>query len=315
MPRVRANVVDLEYDSIGRDGDPVILLIMGFATPLTGWPDWLCDGLAGKGFRVIRFDNRDIGRSTHLTEAGVPDLPAMIASADAGTPAAAPYSLGDMAADAAGLLDALGIGRAHVAGASMGGMIAQLVAINHPAKAKSLISIMSTTGRHDVSQPRPDAFAAILAPPASAKREDRIARGMSVLRVIGSPGFPATDAQLRAIVTRGVDHAPYDPPGILRQMAAVLAASPRNDRLRRLKLPALVVHGADDPLIPATAGEDTANSIPGAELLIVPGMGHDFPEALAPVYLDAIGDFAAKVEAAERSGAAVPAFAPRRGFA
>ena len=315
MPRVRANGVDLEYESIGRKGDPAILLVMGFATSLTGWPDWFCRGLAGKGFCVIRFDNRDIGRSTHLAEAGVPDLAGMIARLEAGSAVAAPYSLDDMAADAAGLLGALGIARAHVVGASMGGMIAQLVAINHPARAKSLVSIMSTSGRHAVSQPRPEAFAAIMAPPASPSREDRIANGIRVLRVIGSPGFPATDDELRAIVTRGVDHAPYDPPGILRQMAAVLAAPERNDRLRKLKIPALVVHGADDPLIPASAGEDTAKSIPGADLLIVPGMGHDFPEALAPVYLDAIGDFAAKVEAGERLGGAAPAFAPRDGFA
>jgi pimeloyl-ACP methyl ester carboxylesterase len=287
---------------------------MGFASSLTSWPDWLCDGLAGEGFRVIRFDNRDIGGSTHLTKVGAPDLMAMIATRQVGKPVSAPYALDDMAADAAGLLEALGIDRAHIVGASMGGMIAQLVALNHPERAKSLISIMSTSGRHAVSEPRPEAFAAIMAPPASPSREDRIARGIQVWRVIGSPGYPPADEELRATVTRAVDYAPYDPAGLVRQMAAVLAAPARNDRLRTLKIPALVIHGADDPLVPVSGGEDTAKSIPGAELLIVPGMGHDFPEALAPVYLEAIGEFAAKVEACERAGAA-PAFAPRGGFA
>ncbi len=297
MPRVRANGVELEYESTGREGDPAILLIMGFASALTGWPDSLCQGLAARGFRVIRFDNRDVGRSTHLAQLGAPDLSGMIAKLRSGQIPAAPYSLDDMAADAAGLLAALGIDRAHVVGASMGGMIAQLVAINHPAKAKSLVSIMSTTGRYDLPQGKPEAFAAIMAPPASFDREDRIIRGIEVWRVIGSPGYPASDAELRAKVERGVDYAPYDPAGNARQMAAIVVAPPRNDRLMSVTIPALVIHGADDPLIPVGGGEDTARSIPGAELVVVPGMGHDFPESLVPVYLKAIGNFVAKVEA------------------
>ena len=301
MPRVHTNGIDIEYESIGRDGDPVILLIMGFSGPLTFWPDSFCQGLATKGFRVIRFDNRDIGRSTHLAQFGAPDLSAMMAKRLAGGYPVAPYSLDDMAADAAGLIAALGIDRAHVVGASMGGMIAQLVAISHPARVKSLVSIMSTTGRPDLPQGKAEAFAAIMAPPASAGREDRIARGIEVWRVIGSPGFRASDAELRAIVERSVDYAPYDPAGIARQMAAIVSAPPRNERLKSVKIPALVIHGADDPLVPVSGGEDTAKSTPGAELLVVPGMGHDFPEALMPVYLKAIGDFVAKVEARERS--------------
>jgi pimeloyl-ACP methyl ester carboxylesterase len=301
MPRVHANGIDIEYESIGSAGDPVVLLIMGFASALTTWPDSFCNGLAEKGFRVIRFDNRDIGRSTHLARLGAPNLSAMIAKLESGAPVAAPYALEDMAADAVGLLTALGIDRAHIAGASMGGMIAQLVAIDHPAKAKSLISMMSHAGRLDVAQPKPEAFAAIMSPPASPSREDRIARGIAVWRVIGSPGFPTSDAELRAKVERGVDYAPYDPAGLARQIAAAMAAPPRNDRLRTLKIPALIIHGADDPLIPVSGGEDTAQSISGAELLVVPGAGHDFPEPLVPVYLEAIGDFVAKVEAREHA--------------
>src|SRR5208337_4123210 len=298
MPHVHANGVDIEYESIGREGDPVILLIMGLASALAAWPDSLCDGLAAKGFRIIRFDNRDIGRSTHLTQLGAPDLRAMIAKLESGQPVSSPYSLDDMAADAAGLLAAPGVDRAHVAGASMGGMIAQLMALNHPAKVKSLVSIMSTTGRPEVSEPKPEAFAAIMAPPASPGRQDRIARGLKVWRIIGSPAFRQTEEELLSFVTRVVDYAPYDPAGIARQMAAVLAAPPRNDRLKTLRIPALVIHGADDPLIPPSGGEDTAESISGAERLIVPGAGHDLPEALVPVYVKAIGEFVARVERA-----------------
>ena len=301
MPNVRANGIDIAYESFGRVSDPVVLLIMGVTASMMNWPDSLCVGLAERGFRVIRFDNRDAGRSTHFDALGAPDLGAMIAEATAGRPVTAPYSLDHMAADAAALLAALGIDRAHVAGASMGGMIAQLVAIHHPERLKSLVSIMSTTGRPEVSQPKPEAFAALITPPASPGREDRIARGVAAWRVIGSPGFPATDEELTAYVARCVDYAPYDLAANARQLAAVIAAPPRNDGLGAIRTPTLVIHGADDPLIPVAGGEDTAKSIPGAEILIVPGLGHDLRELAVPVYLEAIGGFVAKVEA--RSGA------------
>ena len=298
MPQVRANGVDIEYESFGRVSDPAVLLVMGVMSSMMNWPDSLCRGLAARGFRVIRFDNRDAGRSTHLDALGAPDLRAIIAEATAGRPVTAPYSLDDMAGDAAALLEALGIERAHVAGASMGGMIAQLVAIHHPERVKSLISIMSTTGRPEVSRPRPEAFAAITTPPPpGASREQVIARGVAVWRVIGSPGFPATDEELTAFVARGVDYAPYDLAANARQMAAVIAAPPRNDRLGAIRVPTLIIHGADDPLIPPSGGEDTARSIPGSEFLIVPGLGHDIRESAVSVYLDAIGGFAARVEA------------------
>jgi pimeloyl-ACP methyl ester carboxylesterase len=304
MPQVRANGIDIAYESFGRVSDPVILLVMGVMSSMMNWPDSLCQGLAARGFRVIRFDNRDAGRSTRLDALGSPDLGAIIAEAKAGRSVKAPYSLDDMADDAAALLGALGIERAHVVGASMGGMIAQLVAIYHPESVKSLISIMSTTGRPEVSQPSPEAFSAILTPPPpGASREDGIARGVAVWRIIGSPGFPATDEELVAFVTRGVDYAPYDLAANARQMAAVIVAPPRNDRLGAIRVPALVIHGADDPLIPVSGGEDTAKSIPGSEILIVPGLGHDIRESAVPVYLKAIGDFAAGVEAGGRKGA------------
>ena len=181
-----------------------------------------------------------------------------------------------MAADAAALLDALGISRAHMVGASMGGMIAQLVAINHPAKTKSLVSIMSTTGRPGLPREKPEAMQALMAMPASPGREDRIATALAAVKAIGGPGFLASDEERRAYLERSIDYTPYDPPAAARQMAAVIAAPPRNGRLKALKIPALVIHGADDPVIPAAHGEDTARSIPGAELLLVPGLGHDF---------------------------------------
>ena len=298
MPSVRANGIDIEYESFGRLSDPAILLIMGATAPMVNWPDSLCRGLAASGFRVIRFDNRDIGRSTHLDALGGAGLGALIAEARAGRPVKAPYGLEDMAADAVGLLDALGIESAHIVGASMGGMIAQLVTIEHPAKARSLVSIMSTTGRPEVSRPTPEALAALITPPASPSREDRIARGVAAWRVIGSPGFAASDEEVTAFVTRGVDYAPYDPDGIGRQLAAVIAAPPRSERLKSVTAPTLVIHGDADPLIPLTGGEDTAESIPGAELFVIPGAGHDIFESLVPIYVKAIGEFAAKVEAA-----------------
>ena len=278
MPQVRANGIDIEYESFGRDGDPAVLLVMGFATQLVAWPESLCNGLAGKGFRVIRFDNRDIGKSTHLAQLGAPDLPAMIAAREAGGWPAAPYSLDDMAADAACLLDALGIARAHVVGASMGGMIAQLVAINHLAKTKSLVSIMSTTGRPDLPPAKPEAFAAIMTPPASLGREDRIKRGVKVMRVIGSPGFPASEAELRETVARGVDRTPLrscrESRARWRPCCGAAAQRPAEGAEKS---------GAGHPRRGRSAhsgagGEDTARSIPGAELLIVPGAAHDIRE-------------------------------------
>ena len=297
MPRVRANGIDIEYESFGRDTDPAVLLIMGFSGQLLLWPEAFCEGLAAKGFRVIRFDNRDVGLSTHLAELGTPDTGALMAALMAGKRAEAPYSLGDMAKDAVGLLDALGIARAHIVGASMGGMIAQLVAADHPDKTKSLVSVMSTTGRRDLPQAKPEAIAAITTPPTGETREARIEAGMKVWRVIGSPGYPATDDELRTLITRMADRADYDVAGTARQMAAIVAAEPRNEKLKTVRCPAMVVHGGDDPLIPVEGGKDTAASIPGCELVVVPGMAHDFTAALVPVYLKHIGGFIERAEA------------------
>lgn len=297
MAQVQANGLTFEYESFGRKTDPALLLIMGFSAQMTMWPEALCEGLAGKGFRVIRFDNRDIGKSTHLEHLGPPDISVAMAKAMSGQPVDAPYALDDMALDAVSVLRALDIESAHIVGASMGGMIAQLVAAQHPDATRSLTSIMSTTGRRDLPPATPEAMSALMTPPPSDSREDRIEAGMKVWRAIGSPGYQESDAELRAIVTREVDRSPYDPAGIGRQMVAIVAAPPRNDILKSVRAPSLVIHGADDPLVPLEGGKDTAASIPGCEIVIVPGMGHGFESPLVPIYLEHIGAFVKAAEA------------------
>ncbi|HEV7481412.1 MAG TPA: alpha/beta hydrolase [Roseiarcus sp.] len=297
MPHVPANGIDIEYESFGRESDPLILLIMGFGAQLIFWPDPLCEGLAAKGFRVVRFDNRDIGKSTHLTGQLAPDPRALFAEVMAGRQPHVPYSLDDMAKDTVGLMDALGADRAHIVGASMGGMIAQLVAINHPSRTKSLVSIMSTTGRRDLPSGNPETLSVLFRPPNSTSRGDLIEASILVQKALSGPGFPVSEAEMRARAERRTDYAPFDLAGIARQSAALIVATPRNALLKELRCPVLVLHGADDPVLPAAAAKDTAESIPGAELIIIPGMGHDFPSALVPIYLKHVGDFVAKVEA------------------
>jgi pimeloyl-ACP methyl ester carboxylesterase len=296
MPQLRANGIDIEYESFGRERDPLILFIMGFAAQLILWPEALCLGLAAKGFRVVRFDNRDVGKSTHFASLAAPDSRALLAEIMAGRRPDVPYSLDDMADDAVGLMDALRVERAHIVGASMGGMIAQLVAINHPDRTKSLTSIMSTTGRRDLPAGNRETLSVLFQPPKSSSRDDLIDASMLVQKALSSPGFPASEAEMRSTAERRTDRTPFDPGGLARQSAALIAAPPRNALLRELRCPTLVLHGADDPVIPAAAAKDTAESIPGAELVIVPGMGHDFAAALVPVYLKHIGDFVSKVE-------------------
>jgi pimeloyl-ACP methyl ester carboxylesterase len=297
MPQAKANGIHIEYESFGRDGDPLILLIMGFAAQLIFWPEPLCEGLAAKGFRVVRFDNRDIGKSTHLDGLPAPDGRALLAEVMAGKQPEVPYSLDDMAGDAVGLMDALGVERAHIAGASMGGMIAQLVAINHPDRAKSLISIVSTTGRRDLPPGDPETLSVLFQPPKSSSRDDLIEASILVQNALNSPGFPSSEAEIRATAEHRTDYAPYGPAGLARQSAALIAAPPRNALLGKVRCPTLILHGGDDPVMPVAAGKDAAQSIPGAELIVVPGMSHDFGLPLVPIYLNHVGGFVSKVEA------------------
>jgi pimeloyl-ACP methyl ester carboxylesterase len=302
MPQVKANGLSFEYESFGRIGDPAILLIMGFSAQMTMWPRALCEGLAAKGYRVVRFDNRDVGKSEKLERLGFFNPAEAFAKAAAGEKFPTPYVLHDMAADAVGILDALDIKEAHIVGASMGGMIAQLVAVDHPRHTRSVTSIMSTTSRPGLPPAKPEAMAVLMTPPPNTERETRIGLAMKAWRIIGSVGpYAADDAELRAIAEHEVDRVPYYPQGIARQLVGIVASPPRHDLLKGVKCPALVIHGEADPLVPIEGGRDTAACIPGARLVTVPNMGHDFSSKLVPVYLREIGDFVAEVEARRKA--------------
>jgi pimeloyl-ACP methyl ester carboxylesterase len=303
MPQVKANGLSFEVESFGRESDPAILLIMGYTAQLTRWPVTLCEGLASRGFRVIRFDNRDVGLSEKLERLGHVSVPEAMAKVMKGEPLAAPYKLHDMAADAVGVLDALNIKQAHIVGASMGGMIAQLIAAHHPAKTRSLVSIMSTTGRPGLPQPGPEVMSVLMTPPKNFERETRIAQAMHAWRVIGSkPPYAADDKELRAQAELDVDRTPYYPQGIARQFVAIMASGPRlEDTLGKIKAPTLVIHGAADPLVLPEGGKDTAATIPGARLKLIENMGHDIPLKLVPTLAREIADFAAEVDATPRA--------------
>lgn len=280
MPSVHVNNLNLEYEILGRDDAPPLLLIMGLGMQMIAWPDAFCARLADQGFRVIRFDNRDVGLSTKLEHLGTPNVPFEFAKYMLRLPLKAPYYIDDMTADAAGLLAALGIDKAHIVGASMGGMIAQNLAANFPDKVQSLTSLMSTTGRRSLPGPTWKARNALLSPPA--KRGDiagAVERMKKIFRVIGSPGFPEDEAILTDLCERHVRRNNY-PPGIARQLVAIAASGDRTRVLNRIVAPTLVIHGKDDPLLPFAAGIDTARAIGNAQLSIIPGMGHDIPSGL-----------------------------------
>lgn len=287
MPRALSNGIELEYDSFGDSSRPALLLVMGWATQMIAWDERFCEQLAARGFHVIRFDNRDVGLSTKLDQHRPPTLLSLLAGR-----ARPAYSLDDMAADAAGLLDALGIARAHVVGASMGGFIAQLIAINHPDRVLSLTSMMSGIGGSDAVGPSLSvALRLVRRPPA--ERDALIEWGVRTARLIGSPDH-FDEARVRAFRARSVDRA-VSLDGVRRQFAAISSAPSRKAALGRLDLPALVIHGEADRLVPIENGRRTAAAIPGARLLTIPGMGHDLPPGLWPLVLDAIVENAHRV--------------------
>ncbi|MFC3711521.1 alpha/beta fold hydrolase [Sphingoaurantiacus capsulatus] len=288
MARTTANGIEIEYESFGpASGAETVLLIMGLGAQLTLWPVELCNALVARGYRVVRYDNRDVGLSTKFDGAVAPDLPTLLGAMMAGQDPKVPYSLEDMAADAIGLLDALGIDKAHIVGASMGGMIAQVVAIEYPARTLSLTSIMSTTGNPMLPPASPEAMGALLGRPESNDVDTLVDFGVKVARAIGSPKYPADEALLRARVRRDVDRSVY-PAGFARQLAAIYANGDRRARLATIKAPTLVIHGEADPLVPVHGGRDTAANIPGAELVEIEGMGHDLPVPLVEQIADAI---------------------------
>ncbi|WP_296327157.1 alpha/beta fold hydrolase [Reyranella sp.] len=290
MARTKANGIEIEYETFGNRKDPALLLIMGLGAQLTLWPESLCEGLAGQGFFVVRYDNRDVGLSTDFDKWGMPDLMGAFARLMKGETVDAPYLLSDMAADAIGLLDALGIDRAHMVGGSMGGMIAQVIAATHPARTRSLVSIMSTSGRYGLPAGKPEAVAMLSAQPEGPAREQIIAHGIKLRTVISGPGYPTDPAAMRALVERNVDRR-YYPPGAARQYLAIMASGPRVDLLKTVKVPTLVLHGEDDPLLPVECGRDVAALVPGAKIETFPGWGHDVPEQMVPKLVSSITSF------------------------
>lgn len=270
MPIAKNGDVEINYESFGDDGAPTILLINGLGSQMTRWPEAFCALLTARGYRAVRFDNRDTGKSTWFQPGDK-------------------YSLSDMAADGMAVLDALGVRQAHVAGVSMGGMIAQLTAIEHPDRVLSLTSIMSASGAPGTLDPKPEAGATLTAvPPDPATHyEAYLDHAVASATTIGSPSYPWPEGGLRA--RAAAEHArAFNPTGSARQMGAIRGDGDRTERLGRLTIPAVILHGADDPLVQLAGGEATAKAIPGAELRVIPGMGHDMPPALYDIFLDAI---------------------------
>ncbi|MFX1567069.1 MAG: alpha/beta fold hydrolase [Promethearchaeota archaeon] len=292
MPRVKANNIEIEYDTFGDPSSKPLLLIMGLGGQMISWEEEFCEKFVERGFFVIRFDNRDVGLSTKFDEAGEPDLPKLYMQVATGEKIESLYTLNDMADDAVGLLDALNIDKAHICGASMGGMIAQTVAYRHPSRVLSLTSIMSSTGNPDLPRPKPEAMK-VLIQPRPIEREAIIDNFVNAARLLYGTGFPFDEERARRLAIESLDRSDYRP-GYSRQLAAILATGNRKQNLTSITTPTLVIHGSDDPLVPPEGGKDTAEAIPGAELLIIEGMGHSIPLEVGPKVVDAITENASK---------------------
>lgn len=291
MPSVSANSIQIEYETFGNPKSPPLLSIAGFGAQLIFWDDELCEQLAQRGHYVIRFDNRDVGLSSKLEEAGIPDIGALMR----GEAIDPPYTIEDMADDAVGLLDALGIEKAHICGWSMGGMIAQAVVINHPRRVLSLISIYSTTGNPELPPPTEEALGILLTPPPQ-EREANIEHNIKAFRTITGPGFDFDEEWHRKLATQAYDRAFYLP-GAARHFVAIFTQKNRKSALTSVSVPTLVIHGTDDLLVPVECGKDTAEAVPEAELKIIEGMGHDLPHGGAWLQIiDAIVDHTHKVD-------------------
>ena len=287
---VHANGIDLAYETFGEDGNPPMLLIMGLGTQMIGWPDPFCADLARRGYYVVRYDNRDVGLSTHLREARAPSLTdAVLRRADP------PYTITDMADDAVGLLDALGLGTAHVVGVSMGGFIAQTVALDHRSRVRSLTLIMTSTGSRLVGNPKPPVFAALTRRRGVADRSTAQQTAVEFYRIIGSKGYAFDEQYLSEVAGRSYDRA-HDPGGYIRQLSAVMAQRDRTSDLRRLDVPALVMHGLDDPLVAPSGGIALAKALRGSRFVGFEGVGHDLPRDLWGDYADNIESLAARAD-------------------
>ena len=279
MPKTKANGIELHYEEHGNPSDPAMLLIMGFGAQLTLWPDELVDALASEGFRVIRYDNRDIGLSHKFDGVKAPGIVKMTLMSKIGLTPRVPYTLADMAADGIGLLDALGIDKAHIVGASMGGMIAQHVAAKYPERCLSFTQVFSTTGNPKLPAAKKEALQALITRPKSDSEEALVDHGIMLARTIGSPAYPSPEDRLRERALNSVRRSFY-PQGPTRHLSAIVADGDRRPMLRDISVPTLVLHGENDPLVPCEGGRDTADCIPGAKLKTIPGWGHDLPLAL-----------------------------------
>jgi pimeloyl-ACP methyl ester carboxylesterase len=286
---VTANGLTIEYETVGEPDRPAFLLVMGLGGQLVYWPEEFCSALAGRGFYAIRYDNRDVGLSSKIEDAPPPD----ILAAFQGDASSAAYTLKDMAADAVGLLDALDIDRAHVMGMSMGGMIVQHLAMHYPSRVLSLCSVMSTPNTSMRADPPNSEASAMLMRPPARSREEAVEGAVEAWKVIGSPGFPFDEARVRERAGLAYDRC-YYPKGFARQLVGVLASGDWTDALADVDVPTLVIHGEEDPLVRPSWGRATAEAIPGAELLLIPGMGHDLPEGAWPTIIDAVARNAAK---------------------
>jgi pimeloyl-ACP methyl ester carboxylesterase len=284
--RVAANGIELAYETFGDAGAPPVVLIMGLATQMIAWPDELCDGLARCGFLVIRFDNRDVGGSTHLRDVPPPRLADIVVRRRP-----PPYSIGDMADDVVGLIDGLGLDDVHLVGASMGGFIAQTVALEHASRVRTLTLIMTSTGSRRVGQPKPRVYAQLLRPRMAADRSAAMSAVVETFRLIGSRGFAFDEEYLRDLAGRSWDRG-YEPAGSRRQLAATASQPNRTAALRRITVPTLVIHGLHDPLVAPSGGLAIARAIPNSRFVGFSGMGHDLPRALWPEFVREIAALA-----------------------
>jgi len=292
MPQVSANNITIEYESFGTSSNPMILLVMGLGMQMIAWPEQFCVELASRGFHVIRYDNRDTGFSTKFDGQRAPSVVSLLIRSALRLPIRVPYTLPDMANDAVGLLDAIDVQSAHIVGASMGGMIAQNIAASHPQRVRTLTSIMSTSGHRSLPGADPLVSRHLFRTrPTSNHRDAVIAHNMRTIELIGSPAYPVDEETRREMVSISFDRNFY-PEGFTRHVAAIVQDGDRRQRLGTISAPTLVIHGREDPLVPLAGGIDTAKHIPGAELEIIDGMGHNFPVELWPQIIDLIANHA-----------------------
>jgi pimeloyl-ACP methyl ester carboxylesterase len=275
MSQIAVNGIFIEYEAFGDPSFPAVLMINGLGVQMIYWDEVFCTQLAGQGHYVIRFDNRDIGLSTKFGEFGIPDMTAVVSAMERGEKVALPYTVDDMADDAVGLIRVLGISKAHFCGSSMGGIIAQTVAHRHPERVLGLISVMSSSGDPDLPRPKPEIMGALMTPSPDT-RDEYIEHNVNYWRMVGSPLFTYDPQWIRRRAADAFDRCHY-PYGKTRQMAAVVAKGNRKELLKSINVPTLVIHGTHDPLVPLQAGIDIAETIPGARLVTIHGMGHDMP--------------------------------------